>query len=81
MMSSGDDDDLLDRVLGELVSDKLVAMMESSPNQPKCSQNLLGFVPAPTNNAGSTAELSLSKERTGKLRGGVLCLGATHMHF
>ena len=55
-MSSGDDDDL-DHILGGPVFDELVAMTES-PEQPGFSRNLLGVVPAPTNNAGSTTELS-----------------------
>ena len=55
-MCSGDNDNL-DPILGRPVSDELVVMTES-PQQPGCSQNLLGIVPAPTNeDAGSTSEL------------------------
>ena len=55
-MSSRDDDDL-DHILGGPMSNGLVIMTESSLQQPNCSQNLLAVTPAPTNDAGSTAEL------------------------
>ena len=71
-MSSGDDDHL-DRILEGLVSDELVVMMQSSPQQPSCLQHLLGVVLAPTNNPGSMAELTPRKGRTGELRGGGPC--------
>ena len=51
-MSSGDGDDV-DRILKGLVSNKIVAMMESPQLQPGCLRNLLNVEPAPTNNTGS----------------------------
>ena len=74
------------------MSDELVAMMESSPQQPGCSQNLLGIVPAPINDAGSTAELLPCERRPGELQRGGPCqgpglsslmcyLGHTNVHY
>ena len=51
-MSSGDDNDL-DHTLAGLMSNELVATTES-PQQSGCLKNLLGVVPTPPNNAGST---------------------------
>ena len=74
-MSSGDNDDL-DRILEGPVSDELaIVAMTESPQQFGCSQNLLGVLPAPTNDAGSTAELSPREGRTGELLGGCPCQG------
>ena len=77
-MSSGDDNDL-DCILGAPVSDELVAMTES-PQQPDCSQNLLGIILAPTNDTGSTAELPPRKGRTGELWGEGPCKGPCLAH-
>ena len=66
--SSGHDDHL-DHILGGTVSDELVEMTES----PGCSQNLLGIMPAPMNDAGSTMELPPREGRTGELWGGDSC--------
>ena len=72
-MSSGDDDDL-DRILERPVSDELVIVaMTELPQQPDCLQNLLGVLPASTNDAGSTVELPPRESRTGELRGGGPC--------
>ena len=56
-MSSGEEDDL-DRILRGAVSDELVAIMES-PQQPGFLQNLLGVIPAPTNNTYGMVRLAL----------------------
>ena len=71
-MSSRDNDDL-DCILRRPVSDGLVAITESSPQQPGCSQNLLGIIPAPTNDVGSTAKPPIREGRTGELEEGGLC--------
>ena len=74
-MSSGDSDDL-DRILEVPLSNELViVMMTESPQQPGCSQNLLGVVLARTNDAGGMAEVPSHKGRTRELLGGGLCLG------
>ena len=49
--------------------------MTESPQQPSCSQKLLGVLPAPTNDVGSTTELPPREGRTGELRGGGPCQG------
>ena len=49
---------------GEAVFDELVAMTESSLQQPGCSQNLLGVV------SDSIAKLQPREGRAGELRGG-----------
>ena len=72
---SNQDNEDLDRIVGGPVSDELVAMTKSSPQQPGCSQNLLGVVPAPTNDAGSSAELPPREGRTEELREGGPCHG------
>lgn len=54
-MCSGEGNDL-DCNLGGVMSNKLVAMTESL-QQPSCSQDPLGIVRVPTNDAGSTAGL------------------------
>ena len=66
-MTSGDSHEL-DSIHGGPVSDKLVALTKSSPKQPGCSQNLLGFIQSITNNAGSTVELLAHESTTGELR-------------
>ena len=73
-MSSTDDEGELDRILGGAESDEIEAM-NSSPQQPDGSQELLGVVTAPTDNAVSMAGLALHKGRTGELRGGGPCQG------
>ena len=74
-MSSGDDDDL-DCILEGPVSDELVIVtMTESSQEPGCSQNLLGVLPAPTIDAGSTAELPPCEGRTGELQKGGFCHG------
>ena len=52
-----DNEDELDHILGGADSDELEAM-SSSPQQLDCSQELLGIVPAPTEDAVSTAGLA-----------------------
>ena len=49
--------------------------MNSSPQQPDGSQEQLGVVAAPTDDAVSTAGLAPREWRTGELRGGGLCQG------
>ena len=75
MSNNGDDDDL-HRIMAGPKSDELVAMKDSSPKQ-HCSAARgacwasyysLGVVPAPTKDAGSTAELPPRKGRTRELR-------------
>ena len=68
-MSSTDNEGELNRILGEAESDELEAM-NSSPQQPDGSQELLGDVPAPADDAVSTAGLASREGRTGELRGG-----------
>ena len=72
-MSSSDEGEL-DRILGGAELDKLETM-NLSPQQPDCSQELLGVVPAPTDDAISTAGLAPREGRTGKLQGGGSCQG------
>ena len=71
MMTSifSDDKSELDRILGGAESDELEAM-NSSPQQPDGSQELLGVVPAPTDNAVSTAGLASREGKTRELRVG-----------
>ena len=77
--SSGDDNDL-DHILGGPVSDELVTVvMTESPQQPGCLQNLLGVLPAPTNDAGRMAELPLCEGRTGNCREEVLAKGLVYL--
>ena len=73
---SSEDDDSLDRILEELVSDELyivIVAMTESPQQHGCLKNLLGVFLAPTNDAGSTAELRPCEGRAGELRGECPC--------
>ena len=66
----------LNRILQGPVSDDLVIVaMTESPQQSGCLQNLLGVLPAPTNDAGSTAELPHREGRTAELSGGGPCHG------
>ena len=71
---SSDNEGELDRILGGAESDELEAM-NSSPQRPNCSQELLGLVLAPTDNAVSTAGLAPREGRTGEQQGGVPCQG------
>ena len=71
---SSDDKGKLDRILGGAESDELKTM-NSSPQQPDGSQELLGVVLAPTDDAVSTAGLAPREGRTGELRGGGPCQG------
>ena len=64
------DEGELDHIPGGAKSDELGAM-NSSPQQPDSSQELLGVVPALTDDAVSTAGLAPSEGRTGELRGEV----------
>ena len=72
-MSSVDDDDL-DRILRGLVFDELVAMTEP-PQQPGCSQNLLGVVLAPT------AKLQPVKAGQGNCRKKALARGIVYLLY
>ena len=73
-MTSSDDEGELDRVLGGAESNELEAM-NLSPQQPDGLQELLGAIPAPTDNAVSMVGLGPCKGRTGELRGGGPCQG------
>ena len=63
---SSDNEGKIDSILGGAESDELEAM-NSSPQQPDCSQQLLGIVPAPTVDAVSTVGLAPREGRTGEL--------------
>ena len=69
------DDDHLDHILGGSMYNELVAMMESSPQQPSFLQNLLGVIQATMNDSGSKGELPTHKGRRGELQGGGSCQG------
>ena len=66
LQDSSDDEGELDRILGGAESDKLEAI-NSSPQQPNGSQELLDVVLAPTNDAVSTTRLAPHEGRTGEL--------------
>ena len=70
-MSSREKDDL-DRFLRGALSDKLEEKAALF-RQLGCLQDLLGVVPASTNDAGSTAGLGPSEGRTRELREGGPC--------
>ena len=72
-MTSSDEGEL-DSILGGVEYEELEAM-NLSPQQPDGSQELLGVVPAPTDDAISKAGLAPRKGRTGELRGAGLCQG------
>ena len=74
-MSSSDEGEL-DPILGGAELEELETMNLSS-QQPDCSQELLGVIPAPTNDAISTAGLAPCEGRTGELRGGGSCQGSS----
>ena len=61
-MSSSDDKGKLDCILGGAELDELQAI--------NCSQELLGIVPAPIDDAVSTVGLAPHEGRIGELRGG-----------
>ena len=71
-MSSADDGDL-DHILRGSVSDKLVAITKSPQLTMRLLTNLLGVVLAPTNDAGSTAELLPREGKTVELQRGGPC--------
>ena len=72
-MSSSDEGEL-DHILGGAELDKLETM-NLSPQQQDCSQELLGVVPAPTDDAISTVGLAPHEGSTEELRGGGSCQG------
>ena len=63
---SSSDEGKLDRILGRAELDELESM-NISPQQPDCSQELLGVVAAPTDDAISTVGLAPHEGRTGEL--------------
>ena len=74
MAETSSSDGEIDRILDGADLDELETM-NLSPQQPDCSQELLGVVPAPTDDATSTAGLAPREGRTGELRGGGSCQG------
>ena len=74
-MSTGEEDDV-DRILGGVQSDKVEAIIVSL-RQLGCSQDRLGVLLAPTNDADRTAGLAPSKGRAGELQKGGPCQGAS----
>ena len=73
--SSGDDHDV-DHILGGLVSDKLVAMTESTQLTTRLLAEPVGrCTGSKMSDAGSTADLPPREGRTGELRRGGPCRG------